>query len=148
MSGRSARKLRRELGTRELRRAAGICVGGWTPLALVSSDERGEVFENNLYTVTRMKPDYVSGGRVEDLDGPLWLVVRRRDNSAVRSWSDLQRVKNELAGPDREAVELFPAEGRLVDLGPNYHLHVLAAGQRFALGSLSGRWASPAAEVA
>lgn len=136
MSGKRARQLRRELGTRELRRAAGIGRPGWTPLELVSTSERGEVFENALYHVVRMRLDPTGerAERADDLDGPLWLVIHRLDNQSVRSWSDLQRIKNELAGPEREACELFPAEGRLVDVGPNYHVWVLPAGERFPYG--------------
>jgi hypothetical protein len=74
--------------------------------------------------------------RADDLDGPLWLVVRRKDNQAVRSWSDMQRIKNELCGEEREAAELFPAESRLVDVGNNFHVWVLPVGERFPYGPI------------
>ncbi|MGH3430252.1 MAG: DUF7694 domain-containing protein, partial [Mycobacteriales bacterium] len=40
------------------------------------------------------------------------LSIRRQDRQAARDWRDFQRIKTEIAGPDTEAVELFPAEGR------------------------------------
>ena len=72
--------------------------------------------------------------RADDLDEGLWFVVSRLDGTAVRDWRDLQRVKNEFAGPEREAAELFPAEARLVDTGNAYHLWVLPAGEHFPWG--------------
>jgi hypothetical protein len=39
-------------------------------------------------------------------------------------WRDLQRIKNDLVGPECEAVQLFPAESRLVDTSNQYHLYV------------------------
>jgi hypothetical protein len=33
----------------------------------------------------------------------------------VHDWRDLQRIKNQLVGPECEAVELYPAESRKVD---------------------------------
>jgi len=39
----------------------------------------------------------------------------------------LQRIKNEIVGPEHEAVELFPAESRLVDTSNQYHLWVLTS---------------------
>ena len=53
------------------------------------------------------------------------LMVRRNDEEPVRSWQDLQRIKNELCGVDRTAVEVFPAETDLVDAANIYHLWVL-----------------------
>lgn len=67
--------------------------------------------------------------------GPLvWLNLKRHDLAPLRDWRDLQRLKNEILGPDVEAVELFPAEGRLVDMANQYHLWALARGERFPFG--------------
>jgi len=56
------------------------------------------------------------------------LSIRNRDRSTQRSWTDFQRIKNELCGPEYEAVELYPAESRLVDLSNQYHLWVFRKG--------------------
>lgn len=63
------------------------------------------------------------------------LDIRRRDGGAVTSWREFQRIKNDLVGPEHEAMELFPAESRLIDTGNQYHLWVYAdPGKRFPLG--------------
>jgi hypothetical protein len=49
----------------------------------------------------------------------------------VRSWADMQRIKNELVGPERVAVEVFPPVSELVDQANIAHLWVLPEG--FAL---------------
>lgn len=40
-------------------------------------------------------------------------------------WSVKQEIKNELFGENRVAIEVFPAENRLVDVMDVYHLWVL-----------------------
>lgn len=55
--------------------------------------------------------------------GHVWhLSIRRNDRGAARDWRDFQRIKNELVGEETEAVEIFPAESRLVDESNQYHL--------------------------
>lgn len=66
--------------------------------------------------------------------GFMWLSIRREDRAAARDWRHFQRIKNEIAGPEREAVELYPAESRLADLANQYHLWVLPEGQQFPFG--------------
>jgi hypothetical protein len=49
--------------------------------------------------------------------------IRRRDGKAIfRDWRHFQWIKNQLIGPECEAVELYPAESRLVDASNKYHL--------------------------
>jgi hypothetical protein len=50
------------------------------------------------------------------------LVITRVDRKPVHRWRDLQRIKTELVGADVEAIEIYPAESRLVDLRNVYHL--------------------------
>ena len=59
------------------------------------------------------------------------LLLRRHDGGVEFPWSDLQRVKDELCGPERVAVEVFPPQSQLVDAANCRHLWVLPAG--FAL---------------
>jgi hypothetical protein len=54
--------------------------------------------------------------------GLIHLKIRRRDAQPIHSWVDFQLIKNQLAGADCEAVELYPAESRLVDVAHQYHL--------------------------
>lgn len=44
------------------------------------------------------------------------------DQSARHDWRDFQRIKNELIGPEWEAVELYPAESRLRDPSNAFYL--------------------------
>lgn len=55
-------------------------------------------------------------------------MVRRHDGAPVSSWADKQRIKDELAGPERVAVEVFPPRSRLVDDANMYHLWILPEG--------------------
>ena len=84
----------------------------------------GETYFNNLYQVTVQEHD----------GGWTWLSIVRRDRSAMHDWRELQRVKNEICGPEREAVELYPAESRLVDTSNQFHLWVMPAGMTFPFG--------------
>lgn len=52
------------------------------------------------------------------------LSIKRLDKQPIHDWRDLQRIKNELVGPEHEAIEIFPAESRLVDTANQYHLWV------------------------
>jgi hypothetical protein len=52
------------------------------------------------------------------------LSIKVHDKQAWHDWRDLQRIKNELCGVEVEAVEVYPAESRLVDTANQYHLYV------------------------
>jgi len=63
------------------------------------------------------------------------LDICRHDGGVCANWRDFQQMKNELVGPECEAVELFPAESRLVDTSNQYHLWVVPDAQfRFSFG--------------
>ena len=66
--------------------------------------------------------------------GLMWLSIRHNDRKPIRDWRHLQRIKNELCGPEYEAAELYPSESRLVDESNQYHLWVLPEGQQFPFG--------------
>ena len=79
-----------------------------------------EQFANDQYVVTR---------RIMSSDNPeapaaMHLSIRRQDRQPCRDWRDFQRIKNQLAGPEWEGVELYPAESRKVDGANHYHLFV------------------------
>lgn len=54
------------------------------------------------------------------------LSIRRLDREPIHDWRDLQTIKNMLTDPEFEAVELYPAESRLVDTANQFHLFVFA----------------------
>lgn len=62
------------------------------------------------------------------------LMVRRHDEGPIRDWKHMQRIKNEIVGRDRCAVEVYPAESEVVDQANMYHLWVLPEGFRLPFG--------------
>lgn len=79
--------------------------------------EPGEtIWENSRYMVF-MRP-FVHPG----LGRMVHLSIKRLDRKPLHDWRDLQRIKNEMIGADREAVEIYPKEARLVDTCNQYHL--------------------------
>jgi hypothetical protein len=64
----------------------------------------------------------------------LWLSIKRLDRRPIRDWRELQRIKNELVGPEVEAVEMFPAESRLCDTSNQFHLHCFPNGYKLPFG--------------
>jgi len=62
------------------------------------------------------------------------LSIRRNDRRAIHDWRHLQRIKNEIVGPECEAAELYPAESRLVDGANQFHLWCFEPSYRFPFG--------------
>jgi hypothetical protein len=94
-----------------------------------------ELWQNDRYTVIVERAE----------EGwPTQLSIRRNDRAAEPfPWRHLQRIKNELAGEDAEAIELFPAESRLLDTAnqrwlwcfpPGYTVPIGFAGERNVSG--------------
>jgi hypothetical protein len=84
-------------------------------LTLPSGEEQ---FMNDKYVVYRRLLKSSSG----DLPDAIHLSIRRQDRQPCHDWRDFQRIKNQLAGPEWEAMEIYPAESRLVDGANQYHL--------------------------
>lgn len=65
----------------------------------------------------------------------LHICIRRRDGAVdLRDWRHFQQIKNEIAGPEREGFELYPAESRLVDTSNKFHIFVLPEGVTMNVG--------------
>lgn len=81
-------------------------------------------YENDNYHVdVRLHPPFIH------------LDIMRHDGGDCKNWRELQQIKNEIVGPEHEAVELFPAESRLVDTANQYHLWVhVSSDFRFPFG--------------
>lgn len=93
------------------------------------------MFRNADYTVTR---------HLADEDGIIMLSISRHsDRTHKVSWRDKQAIKNMLVGPEHEAIELFPAESRLMDTANEFWLWVLEnKSRRFPVGFHTGRMVS------
>lgn len=71
------------------------------------------------------------------------LSIKRLDKRPIHDWRDLQRIKNELLGTEIEAIELYPAESRLVDSANQFHLFAFPAGVIVPIG-WTARYVDPA----
>lgn len=84
---------------------------------------------------------YVVAVRVDEDDrvfgtrgGMIRLGISSLDGSARHDWRDFQAIKNQLAGPECEAFELYPAESRLLDPSNYYTLWCFPGLKRLKVG--------------
>jgi len=97
----------------------------WKELTLSHVDDdkdaggRVEHWWNDTYSVTRRVygDDPVFGSR----SGMILLGISSEDGTARHDFRDFQKIKNQLAGEEWEAIELYPAESRLMDPS-NYYM--------------------------
>ena len=95
--------------------------------ALLQRDhDRSRYYVNDIYQV-QVQPT----GREDRM---LHINIRRRDGGMFKDWRHFQQIKNEIAGPEREAVEIYPAESRKVDTTNKWHLWVFPEGMKVELG--------------
>lgn len=87
--------------------------------------DNSEVWKNNIYTVIVSRFDT---GDVQELS------IRRNDRKPITDWRHKQRIKSEIAGPEIEAIELYPAESRLMDTANQTYLFVLPPGMQYPVG--------------
>lgn len=83
------------------------------------------LWKNWLYQVAVHPMPILDLERMDGKPGALHLVhlsIKQLDQRPARDWRHLQRIKNQLLGPECEAVELFPKESRLVDIANQTHL--------------------------
>jgi hypothetical protein len=80
-------------------------------------------WQNSFYTVFRKELAPEQG-----LEGPVLLSIRRNDKKAIREWKHLQRVKNEVVDPEREAAEIFPPQSMVTSMDHEHHLFVTPVG--------------------
>lgn len=97
----------------------------WTPFREVEHSvelpahvKPHHLFVNSIYQVS------VWYERSELYGDVAHLSLKTHDKQARHDWREMQRIKNELCGDETEAVELYPAESRLVDTANQYHLFV------------------------
>ncbi len=82
------------------------------------------IYENDLYRVA-----------VSYVPPFAHLAIHRHDGQPCKEWSHFQQIKNDIVGAEHEAMELFPAESRLVDSAEEYHLWVhTSPDYRFPVG--------------
>jgi len=76
-------------------------------------------YRNDIYHVILRRMPMQS-----NMSGPdmIHISVKRHDQEAIFDWRDMQRIKNQLLSDEHEAVQLFPAESRMVDTANQYHM--------------------------
>jgi hypothetical protein len=85
---------------------------------LNNMDRPAAIFRNSRYQVTVY-------AREDDTFGMMaHLSFKVHDRQPHHDWRDMQRIKNEICGPEYDAVEIYPAESKLVDTANQYHLYV------------------------
>jgi hypothetical protein len=78
------------------------------------------IWKNSRYTVMTRVIAPADGAHPEVVH----LSIRRNDRAPIWCWRDLQAIKNEMVGRECEAIQIFPAESRLVDSSNQFHLYV------------------------
>lgn len=87
--------------------------------------EQEEIWVNDLYVASCTRRE----------DGSVYeLSIRRRDRQPAHDWRDFQRIKNEVAGWDVEAVELYPSMARVMDTANQYYLWCMPPGVEVPAG--------------
>jgi len=90
-----------------------------------------EIWTNNIYQVNvrrRTGQGYFDGsnevynGFPKENGEVVWLSIKRLDKDTIHDWRDLQQIKNEVVGEEAEAIEIYPAESRKMDVANQYHL--------------------------
>lgn len=119
----------------------------WQPLARNIEIERSlpdegenyiyeEIWENDIYHVALVRnvkePIWPTG--------MTWLTITRLDKQPCDDWRAFQFIKNQLVGEECEALQLYPAESRLMDIGNYAYLFCLPdKTMRLPFGFNSGR---------
>jgi hypothetical protein len=120
---------------------AGFPVDRATAKRIITEELQAEMWVNDTYTVLyrqgKAADQFVM---IDEWKGKCgYISIRRNDREPVDSWRDFQEIKNQLCGPNREAVQLYPAEDRLADTANQYHVWVLPEGILFPMGFFEGR---------
>jgi hypothetical protein len=85
------------------------------------------IFKNDIYQVAVFSNPNTRDAEIAAFGCPVvHLSIKRIDREPIHDWRDLQEIKNMLVGPECEAVEIYPAESRLVDTANQYHLWVFS----------------------
>ena len=93
----------------------------------LNRDIYAEIYVNDIYQVAVYRKEEADElVHVDELKGRCtWLSIKRRDKRPVNNWQDMQTIKNRLVGVDCDAIQIFPAESRMVNMANQYHLIVL-----------------------
>jgi len=102
----------------------------WEPLRRYDDEDipglgRMEYWENSRYYCSVRR--YATGFFLKH-SAYVLIGISNIDESAAHDWRDFQAIKNQLVGRDWEAVELYPAESRLIDPSNRFYLWCVPRG--------------------
>lgn len=98
------------------------------------SNGQVEGWTNDLYEITVRR--YSDGWAFDETMPWVYIGIAAVDGAARHDWRDMQKIKNQICGPEWEAVEVFPAESRLIDPS-NYYL--LFCAPKIPIGRFTSR---------
>jgi hypothetical protein len=127
------RSERRQMERAKEKHVAKLMSGGFTPFKDITNDEHTQ----EILAKSNIRPDQVfTNGLfvVQVFDFPCdWpgvkrVMIRWNDARPDHDWAMFQKIKNELFGPERVALEVYPAESNKQDVANIYWLFVLPEG--------------------
>lgn len=108
---------------------------------VLNEERQSRLFKNDTYTVLLREGKLADDNfHVEEWRGKCaYISIRRNDREPKDNWRDFQEIKNQLGFSEREAVQIYPAESRLVDTANQYHLWVLPENVVLPIGFVGQR---------
>lgn len=104
-------------------------------------DQFEDVLNDTIYLNSRYQVNirYVTVPGIEN--SIAHLSIKRLDKARVgpERYRDFMRIRDELVGTEREAIEIYPARSREVDTANQYHLWVMPPLMKLPFGWHEGR---------
>ncbi len=72
---------------------------------------------------------------VQEYQGYPWpkIIIGRHDKKTNVTWSELQRIKNEIFGAERMAIQIFPKASELVDVANMYWMFLIPVNEEYRI---------------
>jgi hypothetical protein len=80
-------------------------------------------YRNNRYTVMIYDNKETTHGPATQV-----LIQNHTDTPIIKHWSEIQRIKNEIFGPEVMAIEYFPPESELINQHNIYWIFIFPEG--------------------
>lgn len=83
-----------------------------------SNHQPDKTYQNNHYSV-QLFFNYERKGKFYTK-----AMIRRNDGKPLTSWNDLFRIKNEIFGEEKEAIQFLPPKSELIDVANLYWIYI------------------------
>ena len=96
----------------------------------------GDKYLNDIYAVEVYRKECADRLVLNDewKGKATYIAIKRHDKEICNDWRHFQQIKNELVGKDIEALQIYPAESRLLDTANQYWLFCLPKGHQIPFG--------------